>query len=343
MAAAIRVARAARPDDVVVVLNPDSGRGYLSRVFDDDWMANFGFVRECDACVGAVLETRGAMAELLYVNPGQTVREAIEVMKANGISQLPVCKNTPPFANAEVSGSIDELDVMEAISRDPAVIDMPVERVMGPRLPTIGAGQRIEKAVEMLEAAPALLVLVGRPAARRDHPHRHPVVLRSGRRGDGLWVSKPSRAGSDSRRGRSTPGRTRTPPPAPSSRRSRWPRRSPRMPSASIAATSTPARATRRAPPSSSAWRRWKERAHGLAFASGLAAEDTVLRTLSPGGRVLLGNDAYGGTYRLIANVWARAASSPGAPSTSPMSPRWPLPGRTTPPWCGWRRRPTRC
>jgi cystathionine beta-synthase len=166
VAAAIRVARPARPDDVVVVLNPDSGRGYLSRVFDDDWMANFGFVRECDACVGAVLETRGAMAELLYVNPGQTVRDAIEVMKANGISQLPVCKNTPPFANAEVSGSIDELDVMEAISRDAAVIDMPVERVMGPRLPTIGAGQRIEKAVEMLEAAPALLVLAGgRPLA----------------------------------------------------------------------------------------------------------------------------------------------------------------------------------
>ena len=44
---------------------------------------------------------------------------------------------------------------------------------------------------------------------------------------------------------------------------------------------------------------------HGLAFASGLAAEDTVLRSLTvPGGRVLLGNDAYGGTYRLIANVW---------------------------------------
>jgi cystathionine gamma-synthase len=45
--------------------------------------------------------------------------------------------------------------------------------------------------------------------------------------------------------------------------------------------------------------------AHGLAFASGLAAEDTTLRCLvAPGGRVLLGNDAYGGTYRLIANVW---------------------------------------
>ena len=59
------------------------------------------------------------MAGLLYVNPDQTVREAIDVMKSSRISQLPVCKNTPPFANAEVSGSIDELDVMEAISRDP--------------------------------------------------------------------------------------------------------------------------------------------------------------------------------------------------------------------------------
>ena len=52
--------RPAGPDDVVVVLNPDSGRGYLSRVFDDDWMANFGFLRECDQCVGAVLDARNA-------------------------------------------------------------------------------------------------------------------------------------------------------------------------------------------------------------------------------------------------------------------------------------------
>ena len=45
---------------------------------------------------------------------------------------------------------------------------------------------------------------------------------------------------------------------------------------------------------------------HGLAFASGLAAEDNILRLLRPGQRVLLGNDAYGGTFRLIAKVWAR-------------------------------------
>jgi cystathionine gamma-synthase len=53
--------------------------------------------------------------------------------------------------------------------------------------------------------------------------------------------------------------------------------------------------------------------AHGLAFASGLAAEDAVLRVLAAGGRVLLGNDAYGGTYRLIANVWGSASLGTGA------------------------------
>ena len=101
------------------------------------------------------------MAELLYVNPGQTVREAIEIMKTNGISQIPVCKNAPPFANAEVSGAVDELDLMAAISQDPEVMTMPVDRVMGPKLPTIGVGQTVERAVKMLETSPALLVLSG--------------------------------------------------------------------------------------------------------------------------------------------------------------------------------------
>jgi cystathionine beta-synthase len=161
VAAAIRVAKAAPPDAIVVVLNPDSGRGYLSRVFDDTWMANFGFLRECDQCVAAVLDTRGSTPALLYVNPSHTVRQAIEIMRANSISQLPVCKNTPPFANAEVSGAVDELELMEAVYQDPGVMEQPVEKVMGPKLPTIGIGQKVGLAVEMLDSAPALLVLSG--------------------------------------------------------------------------------------------------------------------------------------------------------------------------------------
>ncbi len=95
------------------------------------------------------------------MNPSTTVRETIEVMRANGISQLPVCKNTPPFAAAEVSGAVDELELMEAVYRDRGVLDTAVEHVMGPKLPTIGVGQKVAYAVEMLDRSPALLVLSG--------------------------------------------------------------------------------------------------------------------------------------------------------------------------------------
>jgi cystathionine beta-synthase len=162
VAAAIKVAKAADDDAVVVVFNPDSGRGYLSTVFNENWMTNFGFLKECDKCVGAVLDTRNASIDnLLYVNPTQSVAEAVEIMRSNGVSQLPVCKNTPPFANAEVSGAVDELELMEAIHRDPSAMTTTVEKVMSAKLPTIGVGQKVELAVEMLETTPALLVLSG--------------------------------------------------------------------------------------------------------------------------------------------------------------------------------------
>lgn len=173
VAAAIQVARRADPDDIVVVLNPDTGRGYLSRIFNDDWMANFGFLTECDQCVGAVLDAKDAndakgdtVDRLLYVNPAEPVRTAVDRMRNHGISQLPVCKNTPPFAAAEVAGSVDELELMERIAADASVLELPVEDVMSPPLPTIGVGQQIERALELLHTAPALLVLAGgRPVA----------------------------------------------------------------------------------------------------------------------------------------------------------------------------------
>jgi cystathionine beta-synthase len=156
-----------KPDDLVVVLIPDSGRGYLSRVYNDEWMAGYGFTQECDQCVAAVLDAKDEeLPPLLYVNPEHTVREAIEIMRSNGVSQLPVCKNTPPFATAEIAGSVAELALMNSIYNDPAAMDTPVSKVMGPKLPTIGIGQKVSKAVDMLDTAPALLVLSGgRPLA----------------------------------------------------------------------------------------------------------------------------------------------------------------------------------
>jgi cystathionine beta-synthase len=144
-------------------LIPDSGRGYLSRVFDQDWMAGYGFLRAAaEHTVADIIEARrGDIPPLVYVQPDETVRRAVNVMRGYGVSQLPVAKGEMPLAAAEILGAVDELALMDRAYHEPAVMDEPVEKVMGPRLPTIGVGQPIALAVELLDRAGALVVLAG--------------------------------------------------------------------------------------------------------------------------------------------------------------------------------------
>ncbi|MFT7474688.1 MAG: cystathionine beta-synthase [Verrucomicrobiales bacterium] len=163
IAAGLEVAKTLGPDDLMVILTPDSGRGYLSKVFNDDYLATLGFIG-CDATtsMNAVVEAKGEKnRELIYVNPETPVRVAVELMRSKGVSQVPVAKNEPPFALAEISGSVSELQLMNATFADESVLDKPVELIMAPGLPTIGIGQAIQTAVELFEHANALLVIDG--------------------------------------------------------------------------------------------------------------------------------------------------------------------------------------
>jgi len=162
VAAGLVVARESTKDDLVVVLIPDSGRGYLSKVFNDEWMASFGFLESEGPVIRDVLAARGSdVPDLVYVQPETTTRDAFEMMHQHGVSQLPVAKGEMPLSAAEVMGAIDELQIMQRSFNDSSVMAEPVEKVMGPRLPTIGVGQPIALAVEMLDAGRALLVLDG--------------------------------------------------------------------------------------------------------------------------------------------------------------------------------------
>ncbi len=165
--AAVQVAHECGPDDLVVVLLPDNGRLYLSTVFNDEWMAGFGFLRGSGPVVSDVLGSRREdVPDLLYVQPGATVREAVQMMSDHGVSQLPVAKGEMPLANAEVMGSVSELRIMDLAFGNDSVLDKTVEDIMGPKLRTVGSGQPIALAVEMLESCSALLVLDGgRPRA----------------------------------------------------------------------------------------------------------------------------------------------------------------------------------
>jgi len=167
-AAALEAARRAGPDDVVVVLLPDGGRGYLSKIFNDEWMSRYGFLRSgsTESTVADVLASKGGrMPEMVHMHPSETVRDAIDVMREYGVSQLPVLKAEPPVVTGEIAGSIAERDLLDALFTGQAHLHDMVERHMGPPLPMVGGGQPVREAVAVLEKSGAVIVLVdGKPA-----------------------------------------------------------------------------------------------------------------------------------------------------------------------------------
>jgi cystathionine beta-synthase len=167
VAAALEVARRADPDDVIVVLLPDGGRGYLSKIFNDAWMTRYGFLssHEAGATVADVLASKGGqIPEMVHVHPSETVREAIDIMREYGVSQLPVLKAEPPVVTGEVAGSIAERDLLDALFSGQAHLHDMIDKHIGEPLPMIGGGQPVAEAVALLEKSDAAIVLVdGKP------------------------------------------------------------------------------------------------------------------------------------------------------------------------------------
>jgi cystathionine beta-synthase len=158
--AALHVADGLGPEAVVVVLLPDSGRGYLSKLYNDEWMADYGFLRESGQTVAdALVRKRGDLPALVHVHPDERVRDVIDLFREFGVSQVPVVRAEPPLAAAEVAGAVSERELLDLAFHDPSVLDRAVGDVMSPPLPTVGAGESVEAVVDRLHAAAAVLVL----------------------------------------------------------------------------------------------------------------------------------------------------------------------------------------
>ncbi|MEU3600209.1 cystathionine beta-synthase [Streptomyces sp. NPDC006798] len=173
--AALRVAEGLGPDDVVVVLLPDSGRGYLSKIFNDEWMADYGFLEEAGpaASVGDVLRHKegGKIPGLVHMHPEETVGEAIEVLREYGVSQMPIVKpgaGHPDVMAAEVIGSVVERELLGALYTGRATLGDPLDKHMSAPLPQVGSGEPVADLMAVLgdtaRAADAAIVLVeGKP------------------------------------------------------------------------------------------------------------------------------------------------------------------------------------
>ncbi|HEX3541642.1 MAG TPA: cystathionine beta-synthase [Acidimicrobiales bacterium] len=160
--AALAVGRRLGPDAVVVVLLPDSGRGYLSKVYNDQWLADHGFLRAGGETVAEVMNRKGQtgpIPPLVHAHPDETVRDTIALLKEYGVSQMPVVKAEPPLSLAEVVGAVSDRSLLERAFHDPSVVDRPVGEVMDRPLPTIGMGETIDEAATRLQQSQAVVVL----------------------------------------------------------------------------------------------------------------------------------------------------------------------------------------
>jgi cystathionine beta-synthase len=168
VAAALRVAATLPEDAVVVVLIPDSGRGYLSKVFNDTWMTDFGFLRPHegsdagDVLFGKARRQAHELSDLVLVTEDVLVRDAITLMRKDGVSQLLVTVTDElPLAAKEVSGSLSELGLLVATTHDPKVLDLRVKDVADPPMSMIGVGMSLAELTKRLSTSACVLVLDG--------------------------------------------------------------------------------------------------------------------------------------------------------------------------------------
>lgn len=140
--AAREVAADLPADAVVVVLLPDSGRGYLSKLFNDDWMAANGFLdrRGGDTRLATVIAARtDRLPAIVHMHPDETVRQAIAILHEFDVSQMPVVKRDTLESRDDVMGSIHERGLLERVYQDPNALDAAVADVMGEPLPMVNA------------------------------------------------------------------------------------------------------------------------------------------------------------------------------------------------------------
>lgn len=158
VAAAVRVAKTLPKDAVLVVMMPDSGRGYMSKIFNDEWMKTNGFIEDGKRkdTVGDVLRSKVGLTQLITVGPNAVVREALDLLRKYEISQLPVMDGD------RVVGSVNDVAVMQAVFDHSDLLHKPVSEVMGRPFPMLGVNDDVDKAYRLLTLAnPAIIVTDG--------------------------------------------------------------------------------------------------------------------------------------------------------------------------------------
>jgi len=153
------------PDDVVVVLLPDSGFRYLSKTYNDDWMQNHGFLEtNPDVTADQVLSTRQKQTNIIAAGPDDELGDVIETMTDEGISQMPVLDD-----NHEVVGSITETRILNELIENPDSRKAPVREIMGTPFPVVPASLHLDHLSSYLERDAGAVLVDHGPNSQKEY------------------------------------------------------------------------------------------------------------------------------------------------------------------------------
>lgn len=146
VAGALKYADRMKDNDVMVILLPDTGERYLSKIYNDDWMRENGFLTPDRITVRYVLQSKAKnVQQLIAIDPSTTVAQALDLFKEHDVSQLPVLEK------GKAVGTVIDNDLMSAVLEDHSRIGLPVSKLMEPAFPVIGVGSPIEHAIDFLK------------------------------------------------------------------------------------------------------------------------------------------------------------------------------------------------
>jgi cystathionine beta-synthase len=153
--AAVKLAKTLPADAVLVVVFPDSGRGYMSKIFNDEWMIANGFIADGKrkATVGDVLRSKEPLPPMLSVEEGAVVKDALDLLRRYEISQLPVMRGL------ECVGSINDVAVMQAVFDRSDLLHQAVRDVMGRAFPSLELSMEIDRAYKLLSLANSAILV----------------------------------------------------------------------------------------------------------------------------------------------------------------------------------------
>ncbi len=167
--AAVKVAERLGPDGTVLAMLPDSGRSYMSKFYDDNWMLEHGFVERAAATptVGELLHAKhgGDLPALVTIAAHAKVGEGIDTMQRYGISQLPVVRDGTCESLADVIGSLQDRALLERVFTNADVLHEDVATAMQPPLAAVETSATLDDVFATLTGGgnAVVVALEGKP------------------------------------------------------------------------------------------------------------------------------------------------------------------------------------